>query len=345
MSVRSLDIKKPRTDDHQLWDVTFYLTMGFAVLAAHEMKLFRLLAEKPRSLSEVCDALGIHMRPAEVLLSICTVMGLAELNNGKYNLTPVSEDYLLEESPTYFGDFLNLKIANPSVYSYEKIKQAVLADSPQVYGEGVDLFKAHDEKDTLAAKFTRAMHSTSMGPALAWPELIDLSKNHIFLDVGGGSGAHTIGALRRWPNLRGVIFERPNVCSVSKEYVTQYGLDERIKTACADMWSDPYPAADLHFYSMIYHDWPADKCAFLTRKSFESLEPGGMILIHEMLYNDEKTGPFPAAAFSLEMLLWTTGRQYSGPELSDMLMKAGFRDINITPTFGYWSLVSGRKPG
>ena len=26
---------------------------------------------------------------------------------------------------------------------------------------------------------------------------------------------------------------------------------------------------------MIYHDWPPEKCQFLTRKSFESLPPGG----------------------------------------------------------------------
>jgi hypothetical protein len=47
-------------------------------------------------------------------------------------------------------------------------------------------------------------------------------------------------------------------------------------------------------------------------KSFEILRPGGHILIHEMFYNDEKTGPFPVAAFSIIMLGWTEGEQYSG---------------------------------
>jgi hypothetical protein len=31
-----------------------------------------------------------------------------------------------------------------------------------------------------------------------------------------------------------------------------------------------------------------------------------------MFYNDEKTGPFPVAAFSIIMLGWTEGEQYSG---------------------------------
>lgn len=63
-----------------------------------------------------------------------------------------------------------------------------------------------------------------------------------------------------------------------------------------------------------------------------------------MLYNDEKTGPFAAAAFSMGMMGWTEGEQYSGRELSDMLRGAGFRDVQVKPTFGYYSMVTGLKP-
>jgi hypothetical protein len=343
MSHANKEIQKPRTDDRPLWDIAFSLLVCPAILVAHELKLFPMLAEKPLSLSQVCERLKLAPRPAEVLLSLCTAIGLVELVDGHYQLTPISEDYLLESSPTYFGGFLDLKIANPSLYSHETLKNAILSDSPQIYGGG-DMFKAHDNQDSLAAKFTRAMHSTSMGPALAWPDSVDLSKHRLIVDIGGGSGAHAMGATQRWPNLEAVIFERPNVCSVSKEYTLKHGLGDRIRTVCADMWTDPFPAADVNFYSMIFHDWPPEKCRFLAKKSFESLDPGGTILIHEMLYNDEKTGPFSAAAFSLDMLLWTTGRQYSGREIGEMLSEAGFTDIEVKPTFGYWSLVIGRKP-
>ena len=110
------------------------------------------------------------------------------------------------------------------------------------------------------------------------------------------------------------------------------------------MWTDPFPPADVHFYSMIYQCWTPEKCRFLTGKSFESLRPGGHILIHEMLYNDEKTGPFPIAAFSMIMLGWTEGEQYSGKEISEMLREAGFGNIQVRPTFGYWGIVTAQKP-
>jgi hypothetical protein len=342
MVPHSFETGRPRSDDRPLWDIVFSLLICPAVLVAHDLKLFPLLAKSPLSLSQVCEHLKIAPRPAEVLLSMCAAVGLVELDDGRYRLTRVSEDYLLEGSPTYFGGFLDLKIANPSLYSFETLRDAVLTDSPQIYGGG-DMFRVHDDREPLAVTFTRAMHSTSIGPALEWPEHIDLSGHRILVDIGGGSGAHAIGATRKWSNLQAIVFERPNVCSVSREYIARYGMDARIQTHCADMWTDPYPEADVHFYSMIYHDWPREKCVFLSRKSFDSIRPGGLILIHEMLYNDDKTGPLSAAAFSVDMLLWTTGRQYSGREISEMLSEAGFIDIDVKPTFGYWSLVIGRK--
>jgi SAM-dependent methyltransferase len=316
---------------------------GPAALVAHDLKLFPLLAEQPRTLSDVCEALHIAARPAEALLSVCTVLGLTQVQDGRYALTSTSEDYLLESSPTYFGGFWDFVIANYSMYSFASVKKAVLTNAPQVY-RGKEMFKAHEEQANLARTFTRAMHGMSMGPALAWPDVVDLSAHHVMLDVGGGSGAHCIGAALRWPRLRAIVFDIAPVCEVAQEFSTRYALRSRIDTHVGDMWTDPFPRADLHFYSSIYHDWPRERAQFLTRKSFESLAPGGRIMLHEMLYNEKKTGPLAAAAGSIAMLVFTEGQQYAARELSAMLMEEGFVDVAVEPTFGYWSIVAGRKP-
>ena len=41
---------------------------------------------------------------------------------------------------------------------------------------------------------------------------------------------------------------------------------------------------------------------------------------------------------------WTEGESYSALEMSQMLGKAGFKEIQVNPTFGYYSIVSGTKP-
>ncbi len=339
----TLDIQKPRTDEGQLWHILFGKCANLVLLVAHDLKLFSLLAEKPLTLEEVCHKIKIDPRPSEALLIVLVSTGLLQVNDGLYSLTALAQDYLLESSPTYYGGFLDLIISYGDLLSFKGLKKAVLTNSSQVY-KGEKIFDAHEQQNSLARTFTYGMHGQSIGSALAWPEVIDLSGHKCLLDIGGGSGAHSIGATLKWSNLQAVVLDILPVCEVAQEFITRYGLQSRIKTNSTDMWSESFPAADIHFYGSIYHDWPADKCRFLTQKSFDSLESGGRIIIHEMLYDDLKTGPFPVAAYNITMLISTEGQQYSGHELSVMLTDAGFTDIEVKPTFGYWSIITGRKP-
>lgn len=340
----SVGIRNPRTDDRLVWDVVFGFYGYPALLIGHKLRLFPLLAEKPCTREEVCEALGVKPRPADVILTAAVSLGFLELQDDRYSLTTVAEDYLLESSPTYFGFFWDLVSENSDVCSFEGLEKAVRTDAAQVFG-GEHVFESLEGQAERAKSFTRGMHGISMGPGLAWPGAVDLSEHRVMLDIGGGSGAHSIGAVSRWPHLNALVFDIPPVCEVADEFIANHDLQDRIQTVPGDMWEEPLPDADLHFYSNIYHDWSPEKGRFLTAKSFESLEPGGRIIIHEVLYNDEKTGPFPAAAYSMGMLGWSVdGAQYSGHELSAMLTEAGFREVGVKPTFGYCSIVEGTKP-
>lgn len=333
---------KPALDERPLWDLIGGVLAYKAVAVAHHLKLFPLLAAAPRTTADICDALKLERRPATALLALCTAAGLLRSQEDRYELSPLSQTYLLESSPHYFGAFIDMLSANDQVWSFESVKQAVLTNQPQVDG-GDELFKSNEAQAALARAFTHGMHGHSAGAAYAWPEEIDLSDCRVLLDVGGGSGIHAIGAALRWPHLQAVIYDLPPVCEVAAEYIARAGLQDRIKTQAGDLWNDPFPAADAHFYADIYHDWPPEKGRFLTKKSFESLPSGGRIIIHEMLYNEEKTGPLMAAAYSLAMLLWVEGQQYSGPELAALLAEAGFTEIEVKLSFGYWSVITGRK--
>jgi ribosomal protein RSM22 (predicted rRNA methylase) len=229
-------------------------------------------------------------------------------------------------------------------FSYDPVERAVRTDAQQVF-QGEHVFQTLEDQAEMARAFTRAMHSISVGPARAWPEAIDLSGCQRMLEVGGGSGAHAIGAVTRWPHLRAVVLDLPPVCEVAGEFIATAGLQDRIETRSGDIFEDPFPEADLHFYSSIYHDWSPEQGAVLTRKSFGSLPPGGRIVVHETLLDDDKARALTAAGLNMGMVLWSPdGGQYSGRELSEMLAEAGFRQIESKPTFGYNSIVTGIKP-
>nr|WP_246622903.1 methyltransferase [Rhizobium laguerreae] len=67
--------------------------------------------------------------------------------------------------------------------------------------------------------------------------------------------------------------------------------------------------------SMIPHDWDEAKNRALLRRSFEALPSGGAVIISELLVNDEKTGPAPAALMSLNMLIETAGETTRRPNI------------------------------
>ena len=101
----SVGMQKP-FDDRLIADVVLGIFGYNAVLAAHRLKLFPLLATGPRTLPDVCAALGIKQRPAQAILAAASALGFVQSTDGSRSLTPLSEKYLLDTSPTYYGPFV-----------------------------------------------------------------------------------------------------------------------------------------------------------------------------------------------------------------------------------------------
>jgi predicted nucleotide-binding protein (sugar kinase/HSP70/actin superfamily) len=71
------------------------------------------------------------------------------------------------------------------------------------------------------------------------------------------------------------------------------------------------------------------------------------VLISELLVNDEKTGPAPAALMSLNMLIETVGgRNYTPAEYRAWLEDIGFREVKVVwfEAAGANGAVIGYKP-
>jgi SAM-dependent methyltransferase len=314
-----------------------------ALFISHKVGLYEFLGNHHRSAAEVSQRTKLAPRAALALLSASSALGFVAANAKGFRLTQTGKDYLLADSPTYRGPQIEWKVKFAAAESYENIERSVLSNSPHGM-EGAEWAKLQTEQADFAREFTSMMHAQGIAPALAWPDKVDLSRARTMLDVGGGSGVHAIGAALRWKRLSATVFEISSVCEVAAQYAKQYGVAARVKARAGDMWKDPFPAADVHFYSQIYHDWSDDKCRELTAKSFSSLKPGGRIIIHELFYNDSRTGPVGAATMEMVMMVWTTGRQFTGREIGTMLREAGFGKVLVKRTFGDWSIVTGVKP-
>jgi len=189
------------------------------------------------------------------------------------------------------------------------------------------------------------MHSHSLPAAIGLAANCDFSSVRRLLDVAGGSGCFSIQLALHNPELRCTVAELPPVAADTRAYIERYGCSDRVDTYPFNMFHDAWPTGyDAIFFSNVFHDWDPQRRDDLAQRSFDALPAGGRILLHEMLLHETQDGPLPAAMFSV-MMLGTRGKQFSLPELDELLTRAGFVDTSAAPSYGYYSLVSARKPG
>jgi hypothetical protein len=92
---------------------------------------------------------------------------------------------------------------------------------------------------------------------------------------------------------------------------------------------------DVAWLSHILHGEGQKKCQRIIEKTVLALEPGGMIIVHDFILNNTMDGPLFPALFSLNMLLGTpAGQSYSEKQITDMLAKAGVKEIQRLPFQG-----------
>jgi hypothetical protein len=79
---------------------------------------------------------------------------------------------------------------------------------------------------------------------------------------------------------------------------------------------------------------------------FQGSRTRGSIIISELMMDDDKTGPLPAAMMSLCMLIDTEGRNYTWREYTNWLQEAGFTTVERIPieSPGANGLLVANKP-
>ena len=331
-------------NDKSIYDI-YVAGRGSAALAVGvHLGLFPLLDARACTETEVSDALTIAPRGARSLLRALRGLDLVTEEDHRFSLSEQSARYLVPGRRGYLGGLIELEVHSP--LTPKSLLEAVRSGRSQVYGD--ETWSAHEQDEERAARFTRAMHSISEGPAEALVATYDFSSHHTLLDIGGGSGVYAAEALVKNPHLQAVVLEIAPVCPLAEEHFAAREVSDRGSTRMADMFNDDFvdPAApnpaDVILFAQILHDWDAAQCASLLRKAYKSLPVGGAVLIHEKLV-DPAGGPKANALVDLDMLFWTEGQQLTESLLLRLLTEAGFAECQCTSTVGYWSLGVGRK--
>jgi ubiquinone/menaquinone biosynthesis C-methylase UbiE len=325
-------------DNRSIYELTWNTHAGAVLELGLEMGLFEFLAAGPQSIEAVAAEFSLSLFGAEAMLAVSAAAGMLAASAGgeMFGLNENGRTFLLKESPFYYEGFF------PRRWSFmDELRAAVSAKQPPPDPLAVNMKEASVED---VRGFINRMHILTLPVAGGLARLPVFSGIERLLDVAGGSGSLSCAIAAENPNIHCTVLDLPAVCTIARENIDRYGLSDQVDTLPGDMFQEPLPTDyDAILFGNIFHNWEADTCQLLARKAYEALPPGGNILLHEMLLNENKDGPLTIACFSVSMLLHEKGKQYTLTELKGFLEEAGFGAVSAVPAAGYYSLVTAQK--
>ena len=315
---------------------------SMVLFAAVDLEVFTAVAGGARTAATLAAFCGAAPEPMRVLLDFCVAEGLLTCDGLTYSNTPAGDAFLVKGRPAYIAH--GLKYAENLYPAWGRLADLIRTGRPAIEPESI----LGDDKAKTRA-FVYAMHERARGMSAVLPHGADFSGRTRLLDVGGGPGTYSMALVQQTPGLRATVLDRPGVLEVTREIIERHGFADRIDLLPGDYLVSPFGSGyDAALLSGMMHRETADGCRLLLGKTFDALVPGGLAVVSDVFYDDDRknTPPF-ALSFAINMMLTSDhGSAHAKTEMATWMAECGFTGIQIRdlPRPNPHTLVLGVKP-
>ncbi|MEZ5557875.1 MAG: methyltransferase [Pseudomonadales bacterium] len=332
-----------RVDTVRLQRIAKAFWESAALMSAVELDVFSAIARGSDTSNALAQDIGIEPVNAERLLVALAAMGLLQRDGERYANAADVARFLVRGQASFAGPWM--LFGKPRWEAWGHLTEHLRRPASQFRVLGM-----YDDTFTVerARQYHEATYSIGMGAARRFHRQVDLSGRRRIMDLGGGSGCYCIIAAQTYPELTAVVLDLPPVVAVTREYLAENGVADRVTAQPCDFTADPLPAdADVAIMASNLPQYDRAIIARVVARVYDALLPGGEVhLIGEML-DASGAGPLAPALWGLsEAVNGSTGLAHSERDCVGYLQSAGFVDVAahefIPETL---TRVSGRKPG
>lgn len=322
----------------ELFDLAFGYQKSKTLFALVELKIPTLLAEGGLRLDEIAARCGLARLAADRFLNACVALKLLARDGDHYSNTQLSQTFLVEDGRAYLGEqFLNYdrtsypNWANLTARLREWRPGETDDETPQTEDQGAE---------AMATQHNLAL---LVGNALA--RAYDFSRHRKMLDLGGGTGAMSIGVCKVYERLHSIVFDLPRIVRVARRFIEDAELKARIETAAGNFKEDELPEGfDLALLANLLSVAREETNRNLLKRIYERLPAGGAILLSGWILDDARTSPLIPVLFCLEDIAWQAPDvERSFATYERWLADAGFQRIERATYCPPTSLIIGRK--
>jgi hypothetical protein len=168
----------------------------------------------------------------------------------------------------------------------------------------------------------------------------DLSEVGTLADGGGGLGSNLTRILNRYPAMRGVLFDQPQVVEKARPLLKGAGLAGRCKVEGGDFFKTAPAGADAYLLGHILHDWDDAKAGLILDNIRRAMPARAKLLLVEYVL-PEGDGTSFGKLLDLHMMVMLGGLERTEAEYGRLIADHGFRLTRVVPTAGDISVVEG----
>ena len=331
-----------RREGEALFDLVAGFVHSQMLHALVELGILNDLAELPMTAQALGFRHGIAPERMEVLLQSGAALGLLKRRRGgRFALArrgaallgvPGLSEMILHHRILYRD------LENPVAFLKGETDPELARLWPYVFGEGAVI-----EPET-ADRYSRLMAESQALVAEETLRAVSFKGTRHLMDVGGGTGVFLTEAAKAWPELRGTLFDLPEVAPQAEARFAAAGLSDRLTITPGSFREGALPeGADTITLVRVLYDHADDTVRALLTRVHDALPQGGRVVISEPMSGGDRPARAGDAYFALYTMAMGTGRTRSAARIAELLTEAGFE--TATPIRTHRPFVTGVVTG
>ncbi len=306
------------------------ITQGLGAVA--ELNVADFLKDGPRPIVELASETGAHEEALYRVMRMLAGYGVfREIGPKQFELTDQGQ-LLRSDVPNTLREFAIL-FADPvhnAAYA-EALHSVRTGETAFAKTHGDQIFDYFTNDPNFFKVFNDAMTANSSRLAGSISASYDFSQFDRLADVGGGLGFLMMEVLQRNPDLKGTLFDLPEVVADAKAAIDAAGLADRV-TRTGGSFFDAIPVtADGYMMKHIIHDWNDEQSVQILTNCVQHMPGDGKLLVIEYVV-PENNEPHVSKLLDMEMLFIPGGRERTQSEFEVLFAQAGLKLNDVVTT-------------
>jgi predicted O-methyltransferase YrrM len=303
-------------------------------------QVFTILASGPLGADRIAESVGTDAIYTGRLLDACVALGLLTRKGGMYENSEAASRWLVEGSDSCQK---NIVLHTTNLWqAWEHLEEAITTGKPVPHERSTTL---PDELYWAQYMWSQHERAISVQQDLLLAN-VGLQGRKKLLDVGGGAGSYTIAMCQRYPELEAVVLDQEVALPVARRLIESAGLSPRVATLGADYKVDEFGGGyDVVLFSGVLCQEKPDVYSALLEKAWRSMEPGGLVIVQDIIRMEGEENDATLALYDLYLVLvyGHQGGVRSSEDVARSLSHAGFRNIRKVPLEGLFSILTAEK--